>query len=124
MAKLGFKAGQSLGKAPLDETHADKDKPQQTTHRSEPLNLIFKEDRGGIGLDNEKKRKIREEAEEATGIRPRALYSRLSKVIQTGFSLWPSRPMAGSWRLVPTIQLSGSGMRPRAHYSRLLRSRE
>jgi hypothetical protein len=66
MAKLGFKAGQSLGKAPSDETHADKDKPQQTTHRSEPLNLIFKEDRGGIGLDNEKKRKIREEAEEAT----------------------------------------------------------
>lgn len=34
--------------------------------RSEPLNLIFKEDRGGIGLDSEKKRKIREEAEEAT----------------------------------------------------------
>jgi hypothetical protein len=30
------------------------------------LNLIFKEGRGGIGLDSEKKRKIREEAAEAT----------------------------------------------------------
>jgi hypothetical protein len=33
--------------------------------RSEPLNLVFKEGRGGIGLDSEKKRKFREEAEEA-----------------------------------------------------------
>lgn len=75
MAKLGFKPGQSLGKATSDESTtatADKNKPGQqqqpptNQHRSEPLNLIFKEDRGGIGLDNEKKRKIREEAEEAT----------------------------------------------------------
>ncbi|KAJ5166559.1 uncharacterized protein N7482_005340 [Penicillium canariense] len=78
MAKLGFKPGESLGKrdvsAPLasasistSTTSAD----SASTHRpaparSEPLNLIFKEGRGGIGLDSEKKRKIREEAEEAT----------------------------------------------------------
>lgn len=67
MAKLGFKAGQSLGKAPSDEsTNKDNTAQHQTSHRSEPLNLVFKEDRGGIGLDNEKKRKIREEAEEAS----------------------------------------------------------
>lgn len=67
MAKLGFKAGESLGKRDTGATADDPDSTQtQTKTRSEPLNLIFKEDRGGIGLDNEKKRKIREEAEEAT----------------------------------------------------------
>lgn len=63
MAKLGFKAGDSLGKRDSDTPAAAESNP---TQRSEPLNLIFKEDRGGIGLVNEKKRKIREEAEEAT----------------------------------------------------------
>lgn len=63
MAKLGFKAGDSLGKRDSDTPAAAESNP---TQRSEPLNLIFKEDRGGIGLDNEKKRKIREDAEEAT----------------------------------------------------------
>lgn len=64
MAKLGFKPGQTLGK-PAGE---DKEKEGSGPHaqsRTEPLNLIFKEDRGGIGLDSERKRKIREEAEEA-----------------------------------------------------------
>lgn len=65
MAKLGFKPGESLGKR--DISSGDSDSAQGPKHaRSEPLNLIFKEDRGGIGLDSEKKRKIREEAEEAT----------------------------------------------------------
>lgn len=64
MAKLGFKAGQSLGKREEADDQEKEDK--KATNRSEPLNLIFKEDRGGIGLDNEKKRKIREEADEAT----------------------------------------------------------
>lgn len=67
MAKLGFKPGQALGKreAPHDQdtgAGARDDGPQK---RTEPLNLVFKENRGGIGLDSEKKRKIREEAEEA-----------------------------------------------------------
>lgn len=65
MAKLGFKPGESLGKR--DTSSGDSDSAQSSLQaRSEPLNLIFKEDRGGIGLDSEKKRKIREEAEEAT----------------------------------------------------------
>lgn len=64
MAKLGFKAGDSLGRRDTETKNSNPD--EQTQTRSEPLNLIFKEDRGGIGLDNEKKRKIREEAEEAT----------------------------------------------------------
>ncbi|KAJ5092199.1 hypothetical protein NUU61_007069 [Penicillium alfredii] len=60
MAKLGFKPGEALGKR--DPTATDCNAPPA---RSEPLNLVFKENRGGIGLDSEKKRKIREEAEEA-----------------------------------------------------------
>jgi hypothetical protein len=73
MAKLGFKPGQTLGKPqtpPADSKPSDED--SQPLHddkeeriRSEPLNLVLKEGRGGIGLDSEKKRKFREEAEEA-----------------------------------------------------------
>ncbi|GIJ90768.1 hypothetical protein Asppvi_009731 [Aspergillus pseudoviridinutans] len=73
MAKLGFKPGQTLGKP---QTPPGDSKPShgesQPLHddkeervRSEPLNLVLKEGRGGIGLDSEKKRKFREEAEEA-----------------------------------------------------------
>jgi len=61
MAKLGFKPGEALGKRTPSDTESNPSKA-----RSEPLNLIFKENRGGIGLDTEKKRKIREEAEEAS----------------------------------------------------------
>ncbi|EAW15099.1 putative G-patch domain protein [Aspergillus clavatus NRRL 1] len=61
MAKLGFKPGQTLGKPQA----APEDESQPERVRSEPLNLVFKEGRGGIGLDSEKKRKFREEAEEA-----------------------------------------------------------
>lgn len=66
MAKLGFKAGDTLGKR--DKKPADDSEPGSGSAqaRSEPLNLVFKENRGGIGLDSEKKRKIREEAEEAS----------------------------------------------------------
>ncbi|GAQ12026.1 G patch domain-containing protein 11 [Aspergillus lentulus] len=66
MAKLGFKPGQTLGKPqtpPGDSQPSHEDKEERL--RSEPLNLVFKEGRGGIGLDSEKKRKFREEAEEA-----------------------------------------------------------
>lgn len=51
MAKLGFKGG-ALGK---DYGAGDV--------KSEPIRVTMKEDRGGIGLDSEKKRKFREEAE-------------------------------------------------------------
>lgn len=46
MAKLGYKPGGTLGKS------ADA--------RTEPIHLSMKEDRGGIGMDSEKKRKMRE----------------------------------------------------------------
>lgn len=49
MAKLGFKQGETLG------TRADA--------RAEPIRVTMKEDRGGIGLDAERKRKLRDEAE-------------------------------------------------------------
>lgn len=49
MAKFGFKQGDTLG--------ASKD------GRAEPINIVMKEDKGGIGLDAEKKRKFREEIE-------------------------------------------------------------
>lgn len=69
MAKLGFKPGQALGRQappPSDNPHGeDAAAHARDDKRTEPLNLVFKEDRGGIGLDNEKKRKIKEEADEA-----------------------------------------------------------
>ena len=76
MAKLGFKQGDALGKraSPADNSSHDNGGDDgagagasntSDRFRTEPLNLIFKEDRGGIGLDSERKRKIREEAEEA-----------------------------------------------------------
>ncbi|KAL6239400.1 hypothetical protein BDW75DRAFT_198889 [Aspergillus navahoensis] len=64
MAKLGFKPGQTLGK-PTEENKDKNHSGPNAQSRTEPLNLIFKEDRGGIGLDSERKRKFREEAEEA-----------------------------------------------------------
>ncbi|KAL8922072.1 MAG: hypothetical protein Q9208_005382 [Pyrenodesmia sp. 3 TL-2023] len=49
MAKLGFKAGSALGKE--GNQHA----------RTEPLGVMVKEGRCGVGMEGEKKRKIREE---------------------------------------------------------------
>ena len=54
MAKLGFKPGNTLGAS--TNPHV----------RVEPLGVVVKEDRGGIGLDSEKKRKFREEMEGET----------------------------------------------------------
>lgn len=51
MERLGFKQGSVLGAK------------ANPNGRVEPLNLAVKEDRGGIGLDSERKRKIREEFE-------------------------------------------------------------
>jgi hypothetical protein len=51
MAKMGFKPGAALGSR--DNIGA----------RTEPIGINMKEDRGGIGLDAEKKRKFREEVE-------------------------------------------------------------
>ncbi|KAG0651017.1 Coiled-coil domain-containing 75 [Hyphodiscus hymeniophilus] len=51
MAKMGFTPGAALG------SRENKDA------RTEPVGINMKEDRGGIGLDSEKKRKFREEAE-------------------------------------------------------------
>ncbi|KAJ4268259.1 hypothetical protein NW762_002322 [Fusarium torreyae] len=54
MAKMGF-AGGGLGKKTEDGN---------APGRTEPIKVSVKDDRGGIGLDNEKKRRIREAAEE------------------------------------------------------------
>ncbi|KAF4123567.1 G patch [Geosmithia morbida] len=53
MAKMGFSGG-SLGAQ----------KPSVEQGRTEPIHVNIKEDRGGIGLDSERKRKMREAAEE------------------------------------------------------------
>jgi hypothetical protein len=52
MARMGFKGG-ALGKTP--------------NARTEPIEISIKEGKGGIGMDNEKKRKIREAMEELQG---------------------------------------------------------
>ncbi|KAM0256662.1 hypothetical protein ACHAQJ_004816 [Trichoderma viride] len=54
MAKMGFKGG-SLGKKTEDG---------QGSGKSEPIQVSVKEDRGGIGMDSEKKRRLREAFEE------------------------------------------------------------
>ncbi|TLD23036.1 hypothetical protein PspLS_07579 [Pyricularia sp. CBS 133598] len=48
MAKMGFRAGQGLGAA------------EGQQGRTEPVRIVVREDRGGIGLDGERKRKMRE----------------------------------------------------------------
>lgn len=58
MAKFGFKQGDTLGKS--DDA------------RKEPIQVNIKGDRGGIGLESEKKRKIREAWEEADRVAKRA----------------------------------------------------
>ena len=50
MARMGFKGG------PLGQTG---------DARTKPIELLMKDDRGGIGMDSEKKRKVREAAEAA-----------------------------------------------------------
>lgn len=54
MSKMGFTGG-GLGK---------KDEEGKSSGRVEPINLEFKENRGGIGMDSEKKKRLREDAEE------------------------------------------------------------
>ena len=51
MAKLGFKQGSALGSS------------KTSNARTEPIGLEVKEDRAGIGLDSEKKRKFQDEVE-------------------------------------------------------------
>ena len=58
MAKFGFKQGDALGKS--EEA------------RKEPIRVNVKEDRGGIGLESEKKRKFREQFEEAERLAKRS----------------------------------------------------
>ena len=58
MAKFGFKQGDTLGKS--------KDA------RKEPIRVNLKDDRGGIGLESEKKRKFREQWEEAERLAKRS----------------------------------------------------
>ena len=53
MAKLGFKPGAALGAS------------SNPNARTEPLGISVKEDRGGVGMLNERKRKFRDEAERA-----------------------------------------------------------
>lgn len=58
MAKFGFKQGDTLGKS--------------EDARKEPIKVDIKGDRSGIGLESEKKRKFREQWEEADRLAKRA----------------------------------------------------
>ena len=51
MAKLGFKPGAALGAS------------TNPNARTEPLHISVKEDRGGVGMQSERKRKFREEVQ-------------------------------------------------------------
>ncbi|KAK2784719.1 hypothetical protein FQN53_008275 [Emmonsiellopsis sp. PD_33] len=61
MAKLGFKPGSALGKQ--DSLDRGSSVDEWNRRLTEPLKVVVKDDRGGIGMDTEKKRKFREEAE-------------------------------------------------------------
>lgn len=56
MAKLGFKAGSALGKE--GNEHA----------RTEPLGVVVKEGKAGVGMEGERKRKFREEVGEGEDV--------------------------------------------------------
>ena len=56
MVKLGFKPGSALGA------------PSKADARTEPLGIEVKEGKAGIGMENEKKRKFREEATKMEGM--------------------------------------------------------
>lgn len=58
MAKFGFKQGDALGKS--------------EDARKEPIRVNVKDDRGGVGLESEKKRKFREQFEEADRLAKRS----------------------------------------------------
>lgn len=62
MAKLGYKPGTALGKDYAAEHASGRD--EWNRRITEPLGISVKEDRGGIGMDSEKKRKFREQMEE------------------------------------------------------------
>lgn len=66
MAKMGFTGG-GLGKKEADGT---------SLARTEPIHLSLKDDRGGVGMDSEKKRRFREAAEEQ-GLDPDAKVPKL-----------------------------------------------
>ncbi|TQV99850.1 G-patch domain-containing protein [Cordyceps javanica] len=66
MAKMGFTGG-GLGKKTQDG---------KSRGRTEPIHLSLKDDRGGVGMDAEKKRRFREAAEEQ-GVAPDAKAPRL-----------------------------------------------
>ncbi|KAL8972192.1 MAG: hypothetical protein Q9183_000675 [Haloplaca sp. 2 TL-2023] len=55
MARLGFKAGSALGKE--GNEHA----------RTEPLDVVVKEGRAGVGMEGERKRKFREMGDDVNG---------------------------------------------------------
>ncbi|EAS36875.1 G-patch domain-containing protein [Coccidioides immitis RS] len=62
MARLGYKPGTALGKDYSAEHPSGRN--EWNRRITEPLSISVKEDRGGIGMDTEKKRKFREEVEE------------------------------------------------------------
>lgn len=76
MAKLGYKAGSALGKPEGSEsgsmsgqqstTPAENEWKPVRERLTEPLGINVKEDRGGIGLDAERKRKFRDEVDAET----------------------------------------------------------
>lgn len=64
MAKMGFKPGSALGKKTVrEEEEVAVGSVDKEGRRIEPIGINMKEDRGGIGLDTEKKRKFQAEFE-------------------------------------------------------------
>ncbi|KAI5303100.1 hypothetical protein KEM56_000032 [Ascosphaera pollenicola] len=91
MQKLGYKHGTALGR---HSTEPEESQDAKRRRLLEPIAVSLKEDRGGIGLDTEKKRKIREqfktvakqEKAEESNFRERVRREREEKRLESQFA--------------------------------------
>ena len=89
MAKMGFKGG-ALGKS------ADA--------RIQPIEILMKDDRGGIGMDSDKKRKIREAAAELEGQQKRRKVDEVGYRERTRIEREEKRATGQMWSAMRTLE--------------------
>ncbi|KAK5131416.1 hypothetical protein LTR08_000952 [Meristemomyces frigidus] len=89
MAKMGFKGG-ALGKS--------------EDARTRPIEVLMKDDRGGIGMDSDKKRKIREAAAELEGHQKRRKVDEVEYRERTRFEREEKRASGQMWSAMRTLE--------------------
>ena len=89
MAKMGFKGG-ALGKS--------------EDARVQPIEILMKDDRGGIGMDSDKKRKIREAAAEVEGRQKRRKVDEVEYRERTRIDREDKRATGQMWSAMRTLE--------------------